>query len=234
MNPINYCRAHHAALSGALLSLFVLLVPPGVSRAEFVIDIGDATVSPGGATTVPVYIRSTLAAGEPLNNFSFSFQLDTLGPTQLNFLDPQFDSQLTQPNYVFGGNSTSLVFPPVGVVTTTVVPNDTFIGGDATFDGLSAVVPQSDVLLALLNFTTLTALPPEIGNVFSVSLTANDNTAFYGEVFGPAVGFTSTTGTVTVVPEPTAAWLMAVGAAVCALRRARWASAILIALFVRS
>jgi len=219
MNLIRSCRAHRVSLLGILFGLSTLVGLAGESRASFVIDVGDATVLPGGVTTVPVYIRSTLTAGEPLNNFSFSFQVDTLGPTQLDFLNPQFDGQLSQPNYVFAGNSTSSVFPPVGVVTTTIVPNDTFIGGDATLDGLSVLVPQSDMLLALLNFTTLTVLPPEIGDVFRVSLMANANTAFFGEVDGPTVGFTSTTGTVTVVPEPSSAWLVVVGAAVVALRR---------------
>src|SRR5688572_22610863 len=68
------------------------------TSAALVTDVGDASVAPGGATTVDVTISSTLAGGEPLAFFGFEFLISTAGPTQLDFVDPQSDSQLTDAN----------------------------------------------------------------------------------------------------------------------------------------
>ena len=54
--------------------------------------------------------------------------------------------------------------------TTTNVPGDTFIGGDATLDSSDVVVGATNLLLVYLPVTTLTALPPDVSDTFTISL----------------------------------------------------------------
>ena len=193
--------ARPAKLLALVVSVVVLGVCPSMSSASLVIEVADAAVAPGGTATVDVTISSTLPGGEPLSNFGFEFLISTAGPTQLDFVDPQSDSQLTQANYVLFGNSLAEAIPPVGTVGITIVPNDTFVGGDGTADFSDVTVPASGLLLARLNLTTLTLLPPQLGDTFSIALLTGVNT-FFGDSEENPIGFSSLAGTVTVVPEP--------------------------------
>jgi hypothetical protein len=96
-------------------------------------------------------------------------------------------------------------------VSTTNVPNDTFLGGDLTGDGADIAGSLTNVLLAYLPVTTSQALPPVAGDVFTVSLVPgsddepNGISGFTGfaDSAGAYYPFSSTAGTVTIVPEPT-------------------------------
>jgi hypothetical protein len=148
--------------------LFIVwVVVLGLARpaaADLIVTISGSTVPAGGAGFVDVFIESDdLLFGDPLSSFGFEFRITTGGATRLEFVDPQADPQLTDPNYVFFGDSAASNTPfPVGTVSMTSVPNDTFIGGDFTDSGGDVTVTISK-LLARLQVTATTASPPSAG-----------------------------------------------------------------------
>jgi hypothetical protein len=185
-----------------LVLLVVQVLLSSSARAELLITVESKMIQSGQEGDVNVWISSN--SGESLNNFGVEFRITTGGATRLEFVDPQPDSQLTNPSYVFHDNSGDLNTPlPVGLVSTTTTPNDTFIGGDFTFDGSDVQVTSSPLLLATLRVTSSTALPPAPGNTFTISLIDSLNTFFVSST--DSLQYSSTAGTVTVVasvPEP--------------------------------
>lgn len=186
------------------------------------VTINSTTIPAGGTGSVDVLISST--NNDLLNEFNSSFLLTTGGATQLAFVDPQSDSQLTNPNYVFFGNSFSLINAvPVGNVATTNTTNDSFFGGDSTNNQNNVMLSGTNQLLFTFSFTTATAAPPVPGDTFTLSLEppANANPGggddfFFINVVGQTtqfVPYSSTAGTITIsgavlaVPEP-ASWAL--------------------------
>ena len=134
---------------------------------------------------------------------------------------PQPDPQLADPAYVFFGDSLDTnAGLPFGQVSTTVVPRDTFIGGDSTDSGNEVVVTTSR-LLASLRVTSATSLPPLPGDTFTLRLIAGSNT-FFADNIG-TIPFASRSGTITIgaIPEPGSLALLALGmlSIACALLR---------------
>ena len=194
------------------------------AQASLVVTVGDATLLTGSTGTVDVMIASDTPSGDLLSFLGFEFRITTGGPTRLDFVDPQSDFQLTDPNYLFAGDSLAAAFPPVGLVSTTIVPNDTIIGGDATFSGNEINVGATPLLLARLEFTASIALPPIPGDTFTIDLESSVLTFFQDNTFTD-LSFSSTSGTVTIViPEPSSAMLAIVALtaiAPTAIRRGR-------------
>jgi hypothetical protein len=185
------------------------------AEADLLVSIDSANLTPGSSATVDVLVASDEPLGEALGLFGYEFRISGVGPTRLDFVDPQSDLQLLDPNYVFAGDSLAAAFPPVGIVDTTVLPNDTFVGGDSTFSGGSVTVDATNRLLARLEITAATALPPVVGDTFSIELIAESLTLFQDDSFND-LDFSSTPGTVTIVPEPSSAVLCLAGLfAVC-------------------
>lgn len=185
------------------------------ASANMVISIDSLTLQAGQAGDVNVWISSDALGGELLNSFGFEFRIATAGSTRLEFVDPQPDSQLTESNYVFSGNSGDANVPtPVGTVSTVVTPNDTFIGGDFTNDFSDVTVSSSPLLLATLRVTADTVLPPGDGDSFTVSLVDGLSTYFASNA-NPSLSYRSSSGTVTiqaaVVPEPSSLLIVASG-----------------------
>ena len=185
----------------ALLILLSTLIASETARADLLISIGSTSITPGGTGSVDVTIESEAPLGDLLSLFSFEFRVNTGGPTQLDFSNPQGDSQLSDADYVFSGDSLAAAFPPVGAVSGTIAPNDTFIGGDATFSGSDVTVLGTPQLLVRLDFTAATVLPPALNDSFAVELIASQSTAFQDSEFLD-VAYEATMGTVTIVPEP--------------------------------
>lgn len=183
----------------------------GGANAGLFISIANTTIAPGGSGSVDVTVQSDAASGDLLSQFGFEFRISTLGATQLDFANPQGDSELGDATYIFSGDSLANTAPPVGAVISVVVPNDAFVGGDATFSGVDVTVGTSARLLARLDLATLTALPPADGDSFSIELIAGQNTFFQDSEFRGIV-FQSSAGTITVaVPEPSGAVLLICG-----------------------
>ncbi len=207
------------------LYLFMLLVGliTNGARADFVVTIGDLVLQPNAAGLLPVIVSST--TGQALANTNFEFLITTSGPTRLEFAsspDPSSDPTFAAPGYAFAGNSGDQAFNiSLGTASTTNVPNDTFFGGDLTADGTDILGPLAGALLAYLPITTSQTLPPVPGDTFTVSLIpsadggSNGISGFTGfsdsgATFFP---FTSTDGTITIVPEPSS-WSLCLSATI--------------------
>ncbi len=197
--------------NGLLYILGLVLGSTGPVQAGFIVSVGDLQLQPGGSGFVDVMIESD-SSPAAFNLFNLEFRIETLGQTRLEFVDPQPDSQLANSNYVFAGDSFDVLFPPVGSVSQTDIPNDTFIGGDSTLSGADVTVSGAK-LLAQLQVTTTTALAPSVGDQFAISLIPSGNTFFWDSSFNFST-FTSTSGTVsitqTAVPEPSGLALMTI------------------------
>jgi hypothetical protein len=204
-----------------LLNLSLIALVSGAvsrARADLVITIGDLTLAPGGAGTIDVTITSDATPVDTLDSFGFEFRITGTGPTRLEFTATQPDPfALTNPDYVFLGSSSDQQNGlTLGSVSTTTVPNDTYIGGDQTGVGGSAVSIVGTKLIAQLSVTTVTSLPPMAGDSFTITLVPGINTDFSSG--GSSIGFTSRPGTVLVsaVPEPRSIHLLCLGGLVLA------------------
>ncbi len=193
---------------------------PATAHAGLLIRVGDASLAPGSTGTVDVTIESDSLSGDPLANYGFEFRIGTAGLTRLEFVDPQSDSQLTSPNYVFFGDSAATGVVAIGTVGTVVVPNDNYVGGDGTLSGNNVNVPIAGRLLAQLDITALTLSPPSLGDTFTIDVILGPNTFLQDQGFND-VEFLTVSGLVTIVPEPTTAALGWCGLAILGIARRR-------------
>jgi hypothetical protein len=184
------------------------------ASADLVVSVGDLVLAPGGTGALDVTIRSDAPGGDLVGGVGFQFLITTTGPTRLSFAAVQPDSQLTDPDYIFYGDSLAHdTMSPVGTVSGTNVPGDTFTGLDFTTDGADVTLTGSR-LLARLAVTAATAFPPVSGNLFTVSLvplanaspSLSDQTLFTDTALTHLIPYTSQSGTVTIsavsAPEP--------------------------------
>lgn len=196
------------------------LLATDMAHAGLLVSIGSTTIAPGATGSIDVTIESDADLGDLLSLVGFEFRISTGGPTQLDFSSPQADLQLADASYVFFGDSLAGAFPPVGAVSGTIAPNDTFSGGDATFSGSDVSVGATTRILVRLDFTTKTVLPPVPGDSFSVELIRGPSTSFQDSEFRDVV-YQATAGTVTIgVPEPSGTVLVLCGLACLMLHRA--------------
>lgn len=200
-------------------SFLAALLLGATCHAGLLIEIGEVTLAAGSTGYVDVTISSD--SGDSLDAFVINFLISGPGVEFATGPGEPDDLQLSDPDYVFPlGNSLAAVFgPSAGVVgISTVSPNDTYSGSDATIDGLGAVVPTTNRLLARLHLIATTALPGD-----QVSLVMLDSTSGYpglASVFysptwitdpaGSELAFSSVAGRITVaaVPEPGGATLL--------------------------
>ncbi len=193
------------------------------ARAELIVTIESTSVSAGGTGTLNVYLTSTASPSTPdmINQAGFELQITNNGVdgTQLAFGSQSF-GYLNNSAYVFYGDSNDYQSStPGGYNSTTVYPNDSFIGLDYTASGNPVSISSStSYLLASLTITASTLSPPGVGDSFAVSLVptsgngslfAGTNTFFDTFVNGTETSYTSymsTSGTVTItgasIPEP--------------------------------
>jgi hypothetical protein len=202
-----------------IAAVALLLISSAVSaRAGYNIVIQDQTIPVGGTGYVDVMISSNTPGGDPLQAFNLDFRLGSEGQTRLEFNPEQPDSQLTDFRYLLYGNSMDHDDPghqypmPFGTVSLLFEPNDRLVGGDATADFSDMLVGTTSKLLARLQVDASTGLPPAIGDVFTLSLDADNSSFQHGNLSNPTfVSFSSTTGTITIVPVPEPGVLAAIG-----------------------
>jgi hypothetical protein len=207
--------------STPLLSvLFICTLQVGVINGGVIVSIEDATLAPNSRTFVDVSISSDGAGADVVSATGFEFHISTAGATQLEFVTPQASDYLSEPAYLFVGDSLANSFPPVGSVSTTIVPNDTYIGGDSTNSGGNIALSNQGHLLVRLEITSATALPPTPGDVFSIELVSGLST-FFADSTLQNIAFTSTQGRLIVVPEPAAHVLALFCAFVTMIRASR-------------
>jgi hypothetical protein len=121
---------------------------------------------------------------------------------------------------VLFGDSMAAGAPPVGEVVSVDAPADTYFGGDTALSGDDLVVGTTPLLLARLDVTSLTGLPPVAGDVFTVELVSARGT-FFLDSESQDGGYQGFSGTITIIPEPPGALfgLLAAAAGCCGLRR---------------
>jgi len=188
-------RKGHISLIGGIFLLAVV----SQAHAALQITVGDLALVPGETASLNVMIHSDTGT-DLLDMFGLEFRITTGGSTRLEFVNPPTDPQLTDANYILFGDSLAALFPPAGSISSVLAVNDTYIGGDATVSALGVLVPTTDTLLATLEVTAATANPPAPGDTFTISLEPDLNTFFYDPMFTP-INFSSTSGTVSVIPE---------------------------------
>ncbi len=208
-----------------LCFLAVLLAIPSAAPAAIIITYVGGTVTAGGLGTVDVMVSSNAAQATPdlLDSFSAHFRITPLGaspPSGLQFSNPQSDSQLSDPGYVFFGDSISP--PPIGLVTSAVNTNDDYVGGDATISMAGVPIHQNNgsFLLFRLNIDATLA---NLGNQFQIELKNDGGTQFFDPSFGGLTldGNSFNPFTITAVPEPGSFLLLAGGLALYLKRRRR-------------
>ncbi len=214
--------------------LYVAVAP---ARADLVITVGDQSLPVGTAGDVPVYISSTTGMDE-LNSENFAFQITATDNTLLDFgtsplttLSGSTDLTFSDASatYLFHGDSFVQMNAGFGLGNSyqTVVPFDTFAGGDGTNDSQNMQVTTSPLLLAMLPLVPDANRPAAAGDTFTISLIPSSDAAptNYDNSVNLAVytGFidanstfypySSVSGTVTItaVPEPST-WLLSLAA----------------------
>ena len=188
-----------------LMILFVgaLLQVPTASAA-LIFEIEPASVLPGETALIDVFVESDAAGGDLLASFTLDFRItpDAGTTSSLKFKTPASSqpNPATDLSYVFFGDS--LIAPgPFGSISTTVLPDDTYVVGDATASFSDIVVTAKKLAARLEVVHDFGAAAPSttLGHTFTVSL--GPATSAFDSGFSP-VDFTTSSGTVTVTPEP--------------------------------
>lgn len=201
----------------SLLALIISLCLVAPAHAALVISADNVLVGPGfSEVQVDVWIRAA-SADVTLTNFDFEFLVAPVAGTssELRFLNPQQDLQLSDPNYVFAGGSVRrdglppfFSAGPVGDVSESVTPDDTFDGGDISHDGFIPFAPVTlttdrRLLVRLQLIPDPDGVTPDIGDQFVIDLIEEPITTFGGLTYEFEGGtITVGEGPVTVIPEP--------------------------------
>ena len=203
----------------ALVSLFTSQAATAAS-----ISVGSLALAPDGSGEVEVTVTGS---GDLVNLVGYEFQITPSAGTssQLRFVEED-EAFLSLPNYLFTGNSAALddgLASSVGAVSTTTLPDDTFVGGDSTADFGNLTINGSHLLVRLaVQHDTGPADPSTtLGHAFSISLvpSSGDSSAFAGgtsntgfvDASFSGVDFDSTGGEVSIViPEPSSLCLLAI------------------------
>ncbi|MEZ6132744.1 MAG: PEP-CTERM sorting domain-containing protein [Planctomycetaceae bacterium] len=196
--------------------LIVFFARAEILPGDVIITVGDATVVSGGTAFVDVFVRHDGTGSDQLGFYSFQSFLTTTGPTLLDFVPIQPDPQVSDPDYVFFGDSTG---PPVGSGFKSPPTNNFFNAYSAADASLTDVtLPATDVLLARMQVADSNVLTPVPGDTFTV--TFDDLTAAFADstlssFLGINLADSDFTGTVTIasaaIPEPSAFSLLLIG-----------------------
>lgn len=213
----------------AALCLTLIVGVPD-AKAAFIVSFRTSVPDPlvaGGGGFVDVLVRSDQEAGESLEGYQVGLTIapggESPGPVDgLIFSDVQVDDELTDPNYVFVGNSFDFIAPvAVGEVT----PDQTkYIGSDITYDFAPVMLELTERLLFRLDISALTE------GTYTISIDTLVTSFFsdQNDPLGTPVLFSSTAGTLKVIatPEPSSLLLISLGSAgMLAFRRRRRVSA---------
>ncbi len=222
-----------------IASLLLGALAPSTSwgASIYSISIGNAQITPNGTANVEVMV---LGVGDAVSLVGYEFRISSAGSaSQLQF-EEESESFLNDADYLFAGNSLALddgISSSVGAVSTSVLPKDTFIGGDSSSNLAEVPVTGSKLLvtLALKHLAGPVDPATTVGQQFTVSLVpaSGDSSAFSGGTSNTGfldssfagVAFISQEGIITVVvPEPAAITLMIAACFVGVRVRGRGAS----------
>ncbi len=203
-------------------------------NADVILTIDPASqIAPNASSRISVSITGL---GDDLSLVAYEFRIRPLATTssQLMFLEED-ESFLADSDYLFFGNSFAFnegSASNIGSVSTSVLPGDTFIGGDAAADFGNVTLNGSKLLVELMVQHDSGSAGPltTLGDTFAIDLFplsgdstqftfGNSNTGFVDAALAE-VGFTSTSGNVVVVPEASSLIVLSL-ACPLALRRRR-------------
>lgn len=163
------------------------------------------TLQPGQDGLLNVNITSN--NNDSLAGFLVSYQINAPGLEFFTVAPGQPDDlQLTNPNYVFFGNSSAVNSnTPAGTITSVNFNNDAYSGLDTTWDSTGVVIPSSagvGTLLTTLHVVATRAVP---GDRFTISV--DPTQSFFDDANYNSIMFTSWSGEVVIpttstVPEP--------------------------------
>ncbi len=216
----------------------LLAVRASSLEAAIIVSFEGASISAGGTGFVDVFVSSNSdpTVSEPpdvLDSFSAHFRITPVGAAVvggLQFVDPQSDSQLAMPGYIFApANSLAIQFGvPVGTVSTFANSNDDFNGGDGTVDGLGVSLSLASYAHRLFRFN-LDASLANPGDQYEIALIDDGGTEFLDTSFSPLPLHSSSFNALTItassaaVPEPASGTLLAIAGFGVWIRR-RWKS----------
>lgn len=212
------------------LALLLSIAFSSVTMSQVFLTIDSTEISPNGTTAVDVSVTGT---GQLTNLIGYEFRItpSVSGTSQLTF-EEEDESFLTATDYLFFGNSAAQTdgnASSVASVSTTVLPNDTLVGGDSTADFSDVTIDgtKSLITLRLQHDAGPANSATTIGNTFSIDLVPTNgdsvdfgnglsNSGLLDSNFTP-VGLSSNSATITVavvIPEPngmTALAMLALG-----------------------
>ncbi len=181
-------RSHRGWLALHSLAL-VLFASSTVARANLILSAEPLVLTssgPGSTARLMVTIASDNGT-DVLDSFGVEFRLTTSNGRYISFVNPPTDSQIGDATYIFHDDSAAEIDgPPSGTVLSNTNPDDTYVGGDGTLSGLGVAVPLADPLapklLVALDITAVTALAPQDGDVFFLTLERGSFTFFDGTI----------------------------------------------------
>lgn len=185
----------------------LMMLCPSSLRGEIIVTVEDGQIVSGNIARINVFIESDGPFGDNFAVANFEFNLETiLSAGRVEFSTVQPRDYLTDVEYIFQGNSAAIANSlDVGVVGG-VPPGTHFFGGDSTASFANLAQPlTSQKLLVSLEITSLSALPPNIGDQFQVVFDPSVSFFLDGnltDVVPINVGASKFSGTITVVPEP--------------------------------
>ncbi len=221
-----------------LLAAVACLVMAAPARADFVIFGGNGSPSVPGSATVALGDTADISffifddPGDQLASFELELQISAVTVGQLQFAGNQPVAFLSDPNYVFAGNSEDAAPPPSPFwfpTFTTNYTNDTIAGGDSTANGGATQFPNTNTLdgsylLATVavyadsnlvdagESFTIALVPPTGGNSDQTNFQDPNNSNPNGDPYTSSpVTVTVTPADMTTVPAPSALLLAGIG-----------------------
>lgn len=201
----------------AILSLACLFMGNSSSRAAY-LSVSSAVFIPTDASiNIQVLLENNSSSILNLAAFSFELEVTPISTRRVEFNASSQPDSLTDPNYVFFGNSSDQTTPttPWAVNSTGTGVNNDFVFSDTTDNTLNmSVAVNSSKLLANIRLVPGSgAARPQAGDIFTLSFVAA-GTSIIDENLA-TVTFTTGTGTlIAAVPEPSSYALVLVGSMV--------------------
>ena len=208
------CRRILLVLAG------ILSVSGTVRRGSVTVTVLDTTIEEGQTGIVRVLISGD-AGGTLLQSTQFEFRIEPLAAThRLDFAIPTVpDPTLSKPNYVFLGDSFDFIIggKSLGNRSGVTVPNDTYKGGDSTYNEPYVTLSAPRLLAELPIMMGPSNLAPTAGETYKISLISPSPFTGFTDADGDPLDITSASfvpGIVTItplaaVPEPASLSLLA-------------------------
>ena len=192
--------------SGLVAAIAAITMANKAHGAEF--KVSSATFQPtDGSISIAVHLDNNSNAVLSLAAFSFQLQVSGTGTGRVEFDSTTQPNSLTDPNYIFFGNSAAQTTPstPWALNSVSGGVNNDFVFTDTTDDTLNVnVAANASKLLANIILKPASgAAAPQSGDVYTLAF-VSAGTSIFDDTLN-SISFTTGTGTLTVpipAPEP--------------------------------